>query len=581
VKESGSIAVSGRFPPRIFRRVPFEAELRLRWEPDGGEVSARIANISLGGMFVVSGEPRPAGTTFELSFKLPEQPAPVRGRGRVAWVRERDEGPERPPGMGVRFLELTPGSRELIFEVVERRVRGGGSAYDTEGEDDSTIADRRDDTGARPAVPAAPVGAGAEDTLGAAAGPAPQPPAAAPPGARERAAAGREPAGAAAAREAEREPAAWEKVAAAWEVEREAAPPSGAAAWEPGGAAPGREAPGEGAGSALGGFAAPSPGGSAAEAWEFADEPAPPADTPAAAAWEFADAPAAEPAPAPWRPVEMPEPEPRPGYPVVGGAYVGRARGGGRGWLVVGAAAVAVVGLAVAGYLLLAGGEPRTAAGGAPHAVAAVPEAAGDGRETGTGLGGGREAGAPGGEREASAVPTDGEAAAGAAEPPAASSAAATADLEPSAPAAAGAQPAEPPVAAPRVAPAGGGPPAGAPGAAAAPARRVTRITWRREGGATEVEIWGDGRFVPGSYHHSTLGGERPRELIRVTGIGEPFAGGSVEVGTPEVSRVRTGHHVETDPDELHVVVDLAGPGVAASELRADGSRLRLRLEGR
>ena len=127
MKESGSIAVSGRFPPRIFRRVPFEAELRLRWEPDGGEVSARIANISLGGMFVVSGEPRPAGTTLELSFKLPEQPAPVRGRGRVAWVRERDEGLERPPGMGVRFLELTPGSRELIDRLGAYQAASGMS----------------------------------------------------------------------------------------------------------------------------------------------------------------------------------------------------------------------------------------------------------------------------------------------------------------------------------------------------------------------------------------------------------------------------------------------------------------------
>jgi hypothetical protein len=123
--------------------------------------------------------------------------------------------------------------------------------------------------------------------------------------------------------------------------------------------------------------------------------------------------------------------------------------------------------------------------------------------------------------------------------------------------------------------------PAEPAGAVAAPARRITRITWQQRDGATELVIWGDGRFVPGSYRSSSLGGERPRELIRLAGIIEPYAAGSVEVGTPQVSRVRTGHHVETEPDELHVVVDLAGPGVAASELRADGERLWLRLEGR
>jgi len=556
LKESDSAAVSARLPPRIFRRVPFEAELRLRYEPGGAEVVARTVNISLGGMFVISDDPGAAGTTFELSFKLPEHAAPVRGRGRVIWVRGKTEAPDRPAGMGVRFLELTPGSRELIFEVVERHVRDGGSPYDTGGEDSATIADRRDDTGSLPAAPLA----GADDTLAGADGVLA--------GAEDTVTGG---AGAVAAAPLPAEPAA---------------PPAAApAVRKPVGAAPAAPAGVQ----AAGGLAEPAAGPTPAQ-WDVAREEhptPPPGGTPAA----------------PWRPVEMPEPEPRPSHRVAGSAYAGRSRRGPRGAWLAGGAVVVVA--AVAGYLLLAGGETREAVRDAAPAGPAAASAAGarGGGEGGTGAGDGgaaepagrvpseaEQASAPeAGSSPAAPAATGDERAAGA--PGRDGTARASADpvAEPAPDRAAGAggvgEPAA--AAAPRpagraeAAAAGGAERAGEPRAAEAPARRVTRIAWRREDGATELEIWGDGRFAPGSYRSSSLGGERPRALIRLTGIVEPFAGGSLEVGTPEVSRVRTGLHLETDPAELHVVIDLAGPGVAASELRADGARLWLRLEGR
>jgi uncharacterized protein (TIGR02266 family) len=523
LKELDSAAVSGRFPPRIFRRVPFEAELRLRYEPGDAETIARTANISLGGTFVVSAEPRPPRTTLELSFKLPEQPAPVRGRGRVVWARERDEGPGRPAGMGVRFLELTPGSREQIFEVVERRVRDGGSPYDTGNEESGSIADRRDDTGPLPAVAAR-----ADETRAAGEETAAPPPGESPAG---------RPAGAAA--------------------EPTSRPLPESPAWESG-----------------------------AEAAEQVARPA--AESPA---WGSTAAAAETPPPPPLPPVEMPEPEGRFAYPVAGSAYAGRARRAGRGgWLIAAAAAVVVAATAVAGYLLLAGGgTPRVADGGRPAAPArsAAGSATGGAAAADSGRADGPSAGP---ERELDAGPDAGAAGSEPVDVPVASrpggrapgdgtgSAAAPAGRESGAGAGPGsaADASSEDSAAPAAAA-----PAEPAGAVAAPARRITRITWQQRDGATELVIWGDGRFVPGSYRSSSLGGERPRELIRLAGIIEPYAAGSVEVGTPQVSRVRTGHHVETEPDELHVVVDLAGPGVAASELRADGERLWLRLEGR
>lgn len=562
--------MSARFPPRIFRRVPFEAELRIRFEEGGEELVARSANLSLGGMFVVADPPPEPGSTFELSFKLPEQPAPVRGRGRVVWTRAEGEGPDRLPGMGVRFLELTPGSRELIFEVVDRRVRDG-SPYDDggEGEETGSIADRG--SGAPPPA--------ARPTAQEPIPPDPPPPPPLPP--------------------PEPPPPEPVPVPPSGPVAAASAPAPPLSEAEP--SAPEPSAP-EPAASTLadadattslaGGLSAPRaaaepppapepPGGEVSvRVMELRQDAGGPGDVLSAedSAVFAADRSAAAP---PLPPVEMPEPE-RPTYAKVGGAYAGRARGGLRAAWLAGGAVVIVAAVAVAGFLLLGGERVAELLPGRRSPSPPAPAAAA-GAQSG---GGEAAAGEP-------APPTTGEPADAGEEPTGDESpgddlppsAIADLNVESGAGASDGAgaaavrRPAPPPSAPARSAPTPAAEPASS--IVGARARRVTRITWSREDGATELVIWGDGVFPPGSYRQSRLGGERPRELIRLVGIEEPFTGGTVDVGTAQVSRVRTGHHLETDPDELHVVVDLATAGATAADLREDGSRLRLRIEGR
>ncbi len=537
--------MSVRFPPRIFRRVPFEAELRLRFE-GGEEVTARSANISLGGMFVVAAEPRPVGSTFELSFKLPEQKAPVRGRGRVAWVRQEGEGPGLPAGMGVRFLELTPGSRELIFEVVERRVRDGGSPYD-DGEDTGTIADRRGGGGAvaaaGAAAAAAPFGAAIPPDLPSA------------------------------------EPLPW-LPAAPSPVRPSARPPAGGDL--------------DASGSRRATSAPPAPAAERPRETSFAEPAAAPAPAPAAVApWDlgpaapFEDEP--EPPAPPERPVlppvEMPDPPRarwddagRGGHPGAAGGYARARRRRGLGWWLAAGAAIALM-AGGAWWLLRGEEEVAIAAADRPPATTGptADEPAGD-----------VEPGGAGGLEDASADPAaavaDTAEAAGASDgavPPGSARGAAGPGGSAAAPRPAAGAAATAPSAAGAPAPPAAAPPVVTPApASAGPVRRITHITWRQEDGATELVIWGDGRFDPGAVRLSTIGGERPRALVRLIGIGAPFDGGSVEVGTAEVQRVRSGLHLETEPDELHLVVDLASERVTASQVQEDGERLRLRLEG-
>ena len=66
-----------------------------------------------------------------------------------------------------------------------------------------------------------------------------------------------------------------------------------------------------------------------------------------------------------------------------------------------------------------------------------------------------------------------------------------------------------------------------------------------------------------------------PRALIVVSGIRRAFPQPKITVGTGEARQVRIGYH---GGDELHVVIDLAGPDVKVSGIDQDGQRLRIHL---
>ena len=123
-------------PPRIYRRVPFATAVRLQFDRFRGFVEEYSANLSLGGMFIRTDEPAPVGTEMPIEFRLGHDYELIKGRGRVVWARRQAVDDEHPAGMGLRFLELTPGSRELIFKLVERRVREGGDLFDLDHEAD-------------------------------------------------------------------------------------------------------------------------------------------------------------------------------------------------------------------------------------------------------------------------------------------------------------------------------------------------------------------------------------------------------------------------------------------------------------
>ena len=78
-------------------------------------------NISTGGLFLETPEPLPSETPLILEFTLPDRPAPIRCRGRVAWVNPPDhpKKQELPPGMGIQFINLALADMQLIRDFIK------------------------------------------------------------------------------------------------------------------------------------------------------------------------------------------------------------------------------------------------------------------------------------------------------------------------------------------------------------------------------------------------------------------------------------------------------------------------------
>jgi uncharacterized protein (TIGR02266 family) len=107
-------------PASVDRRI--SARYEVTWAVDcvaeDTFLFASLANISEMGIFVRTTEPLAIGTRLTLSFAPPGH-EPFKLQGKVAWVNKlRANGDNPNPGMGVRFISLTPGERERLVEVI-------------------------------------------------------------------------------------------------------------------------------------------------------------------------------------------------------------------------------------------------------------------------------------------------------------------------------------------------------------------------------------------------------------------------------------------------------------------------------
>ena len=94
-----------------------EAVVRLRCPGRTRVHTGFLKNISHAGMFLRILDPELAGVRlgFDVFLIHPDgERETLSGQGEVAWSRSEFEGPDLPPGMGIRFLGLDEGGAEIL-----------------------------------------------------------------------------------------------------------------------------------------------------------------------------------------------------------------------------------------------------------------------------------------------------------------------------------------------------------------------------------------------------------------------------------------------------------------------------------
>jgi len=110
---------------------------------------------------------------------------------------------------------------------------------------------------------------------------------------------------------------------------------------------------------------------------------------------------------------------------------------------------------------------------------------------------------------------------------------------------------------------------------AAGPASQVVDVAVAARSDATTVVIRGNGAFDASSFKISRL--ENPLRLwVRIFRIETFYKPNEIDVGSPDVDRVRIGYHPEDSPPALYVVLDLAGEDVHLLDRSVQGDAIRL-----
>ena len=87
----------------------------------------RIANVSLGGVFVEMADPPGFGTELSLEFKLTQERAPVRCRGFVVWTTKGKENlDDARRGIGVRLTDLSMADMKGLQAFIDERLAKKG-----------------------------------------------------------------------------------------------------------------------------------------------------------------------------------------------------------------------------------------------------------------------------------------------------------------------------------------------------------------------------------------------------------------------------------------------------------------------
>jgi len=106
----------------------------------------------------------------------------------------------------------------------------------------------------------------------------------------------------------------------------------------------------------------------------------------------------------------------------------------------------------------------------------------------------------------------------------------------------------------------------------------VDIAAYLRNDGSTLLRITANGRIPQGVARTLEITDEPPRIILSLRGMSAPDLPRTIDIGDPNLDRIRLVHDAETSEGELHLVLHLERPGVSVIDLKQVGPHLVLQL---
>src|ERR1700704_4475889 len=89
--------------------------VRITYESaTGDQIETDALNLGRGGLFASTAQPLPVGKRIALEIQARSEPEAWSALGRVVWTRDQQDEADRPPGMGVKIIDIDDAAAETI-----------------------------------------------------------------------------------------------------------------------------------------------------------------------------------------------------------------------------------------------------------------------------------------------------------------------------------------------------------------------------------------------------------------------------------------------------------------------------------
>lgn len=116
---------NNKIEKRRYLRGPIKVEIKAGVSNAGGIIYFYTKNISKGGAFLISDYLFEQGQELTLSFQLPGDNRVILAVGRIKWVndKEKRDGHNHEPGMGIEFIKISPADEKRIDDFLRKEVK--------------------------------------------------------------------------------------------------------------------------------------------------------------------------------------------------------------------------------------------------------------------------------------------------------------------------------------------------------------------------------------------------------------------------------------------------------------------------